>query len=76
MKMIKLMLIFLLMAYALLGAVWIAGVIDSETAKTVLGRASGIIILLGVCFQLIGSIARKPPPQQDGANSDQPGPKF
>jgi hypothetical protein len=76
MKMIKMMLIFLLLAYALLGVVWIAGIIDSETAKAVLGRASGIIILLGVCFQLIASIARKSNRTKDSIQSDQSGPKF
>jgi hypothetical protein len=75
MKSIKIAAIFSLLSVAGIGVLWISDVIDQVTSVSVLSKTLSIILLLGLCFQVIAVITKKTP-EQNSDKSNQTGPKF
>jgi hypothetical protein len=75
MKTLKVTAIFLILSFAIIGTLWISGVINPEMAQTILLKTVAIITLVGLCFQIVYAIAQKPKDDNQPPSKSQ-GPNF
>jgi hypothetical protein len=76
MKSYRLVLVFCVLAVALLACTWVLGFINENQMFDFSGRVLGVIVILGVCLGLTYTLLRGEPSPQNEPNSKEPGPKF
>ena len=76
MKALKLIMIFAVIIFAIIGAVWSLGHLSNDQALEFSGKAVALVVIAGVAMFVIAKIApsKKQTPQRE--TSSKPGPKF
>lgn len=76
MKALKLIMIFSVIIFAFIGAVWALGLITNEQALEFSGKAVALVVIAGVAMFAIMKVARSKKISSQSETPNKPGPKF
>jgi hypothetical protein len=76
MKAYKLILIFAVVIFAMVGILWALGLIGSEQALDISGKAIAVVLILGISSVIVLKLLSVPNSDKDISKSNQQGPKF
>lgn len=76
MKALKLIMIFSVIIFAIIGAVWTLGHLSNEQALEFSGKAIALVVIAGVAMFAIAKVAPSKKPSSQSETSNKPGPKF
>lgn len=76
MKSYRLILVFCVVAVAVLSCIWVLGFINENQMFDMSGRIMGVIAILGICAGITYTLLKSPPVPRNETASNEPGPKF
>lgn len=76
MKALKLIMIFSVVIFALVGAAWALGQISTDQALEFSGKAVALVVIAGGAMFAIAKIAPSKKSSSQNETSSKPGPKF
>ncbi len=76
MKALKLIMIFSVIIFAIIGAVWSLGHLSNHQALEFSGKAVALVVIAGVAMSVIAKIAPSKKQTTQRETSSKPGPKF
>ncbi len=76
MKALKLIMIFSVIIFALIGAAWVLGQITNDQALEFSGKAIALVVIAGAAMYAIAKVAPSKKPSSQRETTSKPGPKF
>lgn len=76
MKTLKLVMIFSVIIFAIIGAIWALGHLSNDQALEFSGKAVALVVIAGAAMFAIAKVAPSNKPSSQNETPKKPGPKF